>query len=407
MKRLLIVVLSVLLSTLTLSAQNANVKYSGDAQPGEKVYSCAHDGFVYMRQTASFNATKVGKFKNGPTGATLISNLGEWMEINYNGVRGYVPSRFVQDEPTVAYTGSATVNDITGMWCAGFFGPLSIYNNGYWALFANYIYVAYGYYILQDNEIKLIAVKEISPNHFFENGELVYITERREYSIKYISIFTNENRVDFLTGYESDEEMEGVDPALCTRAEFMEYGKWVKDNLRDIIIELEEVAEQQKAKTQVLADVLTIVSNDTKIDTPDLLFSDDAAAFEDFEFEVEEVVEQIVEEEIFVTAEEMPTFQGGDLGKFRAWVMQHVKYPPIALENGIQGNVVVKFVVEKDGKLSNIQVLQSPDKTLSEAAIQVLQESPKWEPGKQSNKPVRVTYTLPISFKFNTPTANE
>ena len=158
--------------------------------------------------------------------------------------------------------------------------------------------------------------------------------------------------------------------------------------------------EQQKAKTQVLADVLTIVSNDTKIDTPDLLFSDDAAAFEDFEFEVEEVVEQIVEEEIFVTAEEMPTFQGGDLSKFRNWVQSNVKYPQIALENGIQGNVVIKFVVEKDGKLSNIQVLQSPDKTLADAAVQVLQKSPKWKPGKQRNKPVRVTYTLPVSFKI-------
>jgi protein TonB len=158
--------------------------------------------------------------------------------------------------------------------------------------------------------------------------------------------------------------------------------------------------EQQKAKTQVLADVLTIVSNDTKIETPDLLFSDDASAFDDFEFEVEEVVETIVEEEIFVTAEEMPTFQGGDLSKFRNWVQSNVKYPQIALENGIQGNVVIKFVVEKDGKLSNIQVLQSPDKTLADAAVQVLQKSPKWKPGKQRNKPVRVTYTLPVSFKI-------
>ena len=164
--------------------------------------------------------------------------------------------------------------------------------------------------------------------------------------------------------------------------------------------EQEQQPEQQKAKTQVLADVLTIVSNDTKIDTPDLLFSDDASAFDDFEFEVEEVVENIVEEEIFVTAEEMPTFQGGDLSKFRNWVMQNVKYPQIALENGIQGNVVVKFVVEKDGKLSNIQVLQTPDKTLADAAVQVLQKSPKWKPGKQRNKPVRVTYTLPVSFKI-------
>ena len=158
--------------------------------------------------------------------------------------------------------------------------------------------------------------------------------------------------------------------------------------------------EQQKAKTQVLADVLTIVSHDTKIDTPALLFSDDASAFDDFEFEVEEVVENIIEEEIFVTAEEMPTFQGGDLSKFRNWVQSNVKYPQIALENGIQGNVVIKFVVEKDGKLSNIQVLQSPDKTLSDAAGQVLQKSPKWKPGKQRNKPVRVTYTLPVSFKI-------
>ena len=165
--------------------------------------------------------------------------------------------------------------------------------------------------------------------------------------------------------------------------------------------EQEQQPEQQKAKTQVLADVLTIVSNDTKIDTPDLLFSDDASAFDDFEFEVEEVVENIVEEEIFVTAEEMPTFQGGDLSKFRNWVQSNVKYPQIALENGIQGNVVIKFVVEKDGKLSNIQVLQSPDKTLADAAVQVLQKSPKWKPGKQRNKPVRVTYTLPVSFKIS------
>jgi TonB family protein len=132
-----------------------------------------------------------------------------------------------------------------------------------------------------------------------------------------------------------------------------------------------------------------------------------AEAIDDLKFEVEEVVEQIPEEEIFVTAEQMPTFQGGDISKFRAWVMQHIKYPQIALENGIQGNVIVKFVVEKDGKLSNIQVLQSPDKTLSEAAIQVLQKSPMWKPGKQRNKPVRVAYTLPISFHIKSPTANE
>ena len=137
-----------------------------------------------------------------------------------------------------------------------------------------------------------------------------------------------------------------------------------------------------------------VVCVDTPL-SPDLLFSDDATAFDEFE------VEDVVEEEIFVTAEVMPTFQGGDLSKFRNWVQSNVKYPQIAIENGIQGNVVVKFVVEKDGKLSNIQVLQSPDKTLADAAVQVIQRSPKWKPGKQRNKPVPVTYTLPVSFKIS------
>ena len=157
--------------------------------------------------------------------------------------------------------------------------------------------------------------------------------------------------------------------------------------------------EQQKVQAQVITDVLNIVSNDQKIES-NIVFADDASEFDDFEIVIEEKEEVIEEEEIFVNAEEMPTFQGGDLSKFRNWVQQNVKYPQIALENGIQGNVVIKFVVEKDGKLSNIQVLQAPDKTLADAAVAVLQRSPKWKPGKQRSKPVRVTYTLPVSFKI-------
>ena len=161
----------------------------------------------------------------------------------------------------------------------------------------------------------------------------------------------------------------------------------------------EQQPEVEKAKVQVITDVLNIVSNDQKIDT-NVAFIEDPDDFGDFEIVIEEKEEVIEEEEIFVNAEEMPTFQGGDLSKFRNWVQSNVRYPQIALENGIQGNVVIKFVVEKDGKLSNIQVLQSPDKTLSDAAVAVLQRSPKWKPGKQRNKPVRVTYTLPISFRI-------
>ena len=91
--------------------------------------------------------------------------------------------------------------------------------------------------------------------------------------------------------------------------------------------------------------------------------------------------------------------QGGDLNTFRNWVQQNVRFPQIALENGIQGRVVLTFVIEKDGRLTNIEVLQTPDRSLSEEAIRVLNKSPKWSPGKQRNQPVRVKYTLPVDFR--------
>ena len=159
--------------------------------------------------------------------------------------------------------------------------------------------------------------------------------------------------------------------------------------------------EQQKAQAQVVTDVLNIVSNDQKIET-NIVFTDDADDFDDFDIVIEEKEEEIEEEEIFVTVEEMPTFQGGGLPEFRNWVQSHVKYPQIALENGIQGNVVIQFVVGPDGKMTNFKVLQSPDKTLSDATIAVLQEANKlkkgWKPGKQRGKAVKVSFTLPVKF---------
>ena len=171
------------------------------------------------------------------------------------------------------------------------------------------------------------------------------------------------------------------------------------DNTRQDIPEPE--VQPQKAQAQVVTDVLNIVSNDQKIET-NIVFTDDADDFDDFDIVIEEKEEEIEEEEIFVTVEEMPTFQGGGLPEFRNWVQSHVKYPQIALENGIQGNVVTQFVVGPDGKMSNFKVLQSPDKTLSDATIAVLQEANNlkkgWKPGKQRGKAVKVSFTLPVKF---------
>ena len=173
------------------------------------------------------------------------------------------------------------------------------------------------------------------------------------------------------------------------------------DNTRQDIPEPE--VQPQKAQAQVVTDVLNIVSNDQKIET-NIVFVEDADDFADFEMIIEDKEEDITEEEIFFTVEEMPKFRGGGLPEFRNWVQQNVKYPQIALENGIQGNVVVQFAVGADGKMTNFKVLQSPDKTLADATIEVLKKANEmkngWKPGKQRGKPVKVSFTLPVAFKI-------
>ena len=153
----------------------------------------------------------------------------------------------------------------------------------------------------------------------------------------------------------------------------------------------------KRVEVKVIADLLQVVTNDTKI-TTEVDFAEFDENTEVIQ-QVEVAEETIEDDQPFLIAETMPSFQGGDLNTFRNWVQQNVKFPQIALENGIQGRVVLSFVIEKDGRLTNIQVLQTPDRSLSEEAIRVLNKSPKWSPGKQRNQVVRVKYTLPVDFR--------
>lgn len=153
----------------------------------------------------------------------------------------------------------------------------------------------------------------------------------------------------------------------------------------------------KKVEIKLINDILQIVSNDKQIET-----SMDFTEFDENTAVVQQVAvkaETIEDDQPFLVAETMPKFQGGDLNTFRNWVQQNVKFPQIALENGIQGRVVLSFVIEKDGRLTNVEVLQTPDRSLSEEAIRVLNKSPKWTPGKQRNQTVRVKYTLPVDFR--------
>lgn len=108
------------------------------------------------------------------------------------------------------------------------------------------------------------------------------------------------------------------------------------------------------------------------------------------------------EDEVFLMVDEMPQFMGGDLTTFRNWVMQNVRYPEEAMNKGIEGMVLVRFCVDKDGYIKEDMtgIIKSPDRLLSEEVLRVLNSSPQWVPGNQKGKNVIVQFVLPVNFKL-------
>ena len=102
---------------------------------------------------------------------------------------------------------------------------------------------------------------------------------------------------------------------------------------------------------------------------------------------------------MFDVVEEQPSFPGGQ-GALMAWLRDNIKYPVVAAENGIQGKVIVQFVVGKNGSISNVKVLRSVDPSLDREAVRVVSSMPNWTPGKQNGTSVNVRYTLPVTFKL-------
>lgn len=149
-----------------------------------------------------------------------------------------------------------------------------------------------------------------------------------------------------------------------------------------------------------LADLIDIVENDEDIDD-ELEITDaedetentvvDVTKFEDFG------EEDTGEAQIFQVVETMPSFKGN----MNKWLKDNVHYPILAQENGVSGKVFVAFVVEKDGSITDVKVARSVDPSLDKEAVRVVKSMPKWNPGKQRNKPVRVAFTVPINFTLS------
>jgi protein TonB len=152
----------------------------------------------------------------------------------------------------------------------------------------------------------------------------------------------------------------------------------------------------------VLSDQIDIVDDNIKVDDNILNLEDDANLGVEIMDYVEEVQEEAVEEEAipFALVEEKPKFQGGDANTFSKWVSTHLDYPEIAKENGVSGRVMVQFTVNPNGTVSDVKVLRGVDPSLDKEAVRVIQSSPKWTPGKQRDRAVKVTYQFPVIFQL-------
>ena len=153
----------------------------------------------------------------------------------------------------------------------------------------------------------------------------------------------------------------------------------------------------------VVTEVLNVVDDDVELEQQEIVTSEDSQTEAQTQTFVAPVVEEEEEEsaqQIFTVVEEMPDFPDGGLQGLLKFLAKNIKYPVIAQENGIQGRVVCAFVVNKDGSIVDIEVLRGVDPSLDKEAVRVLGTMPKWKPGKQRGKPVRVKYTLPVMFRL-------
>ncbi len=162
----------------------------------------------------------------------------------------------------------------------------------------------------------------------------------------------------------------------------------------------QEITPPPPPEVPKIAEVINIVEDDVEID--DELDIADVEADQDTEVAIVEMAEEEEEEEaeVFFIVENMPEFPGGDVA-LRTYIAQNVKYPEIAKENGLAGKVFVQFVINQKGEVQDVKIARGVDPALDKEAIRVVQGLPKWKPGSQRGKPVRVSYTVPINFQLN------
>lgn len=151
-----------------------------------------------------------------------------------------------------------------------------------------------------------------------------------------------------------------------------------------------------------IAETLTIVDDDTEVEETEIASTEETGQAMEIKYVAPTVEEEEDPEEqtIFEVVEQMPEFPNGGMAGLMQFLSKNTKYPTIAQENGIQGRVTVQFVVNKDGSIVDAKVLRGVDPYLDKEALRVVNSMPKWKPGMQRGKPVRVKYTVPVMFRL-------
>jgi len=163
-----------------------------------------------------------------------------------------------------------------------------------------------------------------------------------------------------------------------------------------VIAKDEEVRENESMKTQE-----EIQSSKLQISVANVKGTDEQHGIDIAELNQNKVIveEKTDNEKPFEVVEENPSFPGG-LSELNKFLSDNIRYPVIAQENGIQGRVIIKFVVSKTGNISDVQVVRGVDPSLDKEAVRVVQSMPKWIPGRQRGQAVPVYFTLPVVFKL-------
>jgi protein TonB len=166
------------------------------------------------------------------------------------------------------------------------------------------------------------------------------------------------------------------------------------DDMEEEIIPITKQEEKPPPPPPPPPEIIEIIEDDEEIENE--VEVEDTESDEDVEIEIEEEDD----DEFFMVVENMPEFPGGDLGLMK-YIQKNVKYPPIAKEYNITGKVYVSFIVDKSGSVTNVKIVRGVDKNLDAEAMRVVKSLPKYKPGKQRGKAVRVMFTIPINFTLN------